>query len=281
MPDSWFFRFLKMSDEVLYEVRGPKTLFEMTRPEIEELLKHTKTVVIPVGSTEQHGTHLPMGSDSLQGTDMAKRLIKKFADNGVTITAAPTMPFGISQAHMKFPGTITISSRTLMTVLTEIVDSLYVHGFRQFVLLLSHGGNLATLRLLANDLALAYPDIKVIVPDWIPINSAAYPEILKSDRPTDEHHSGEGETARMLAYTPKLVDMENAESYYMEALVDPYQKKPYPGSVATATSGLGVKEMTPYGVMGSPLRATAETGDKLYEVIIDWLYKVMKYEFDL
>ena len=54
-----------MSDEVLYEVRGPKTLFEMTRPEIEELLKHTETVVIPVGSTEQHGTHLPMGSDSL------------------------------------------------------------------------------------------------------------------------------------------------------------------------------------------------------------------------
>ena len=270
-----------MSDEVLYEVRGPKTLFEMTRPEIEELLKHTETVVIPVGSTEQHGTHLPLGSDSLQGTDMAKRLVKKFADNGVTIAAAPTMPFGVSHAHMKFTGSITISSRTLMTVLSEVVDSLYTHGFRKFVLLLSHGGNLATLRLLANDLVLAYPDIKVVVPDWIPINSAAYPEILKSSRPIDEHHSGEGETARMLAYTPKLVDMENAESYYVEPIVNPYKKKPYPGSVSTATSGLTIKEMTPYGVMGSPTRATAETGDKLYEVIIDWLYKVMKYEFDL
>ena len=270
-----------MSDEILYEVRGPKTLFEMNRPEIEELLKHTETVVIPVGSTEQHGTHLPMGSDSLQGTDMAKRLIKKFADNSVVIAAAPTMPFGVSHAHMKFPGTITISSRTLMDVLTEVVDSLYIHGFRKFVLLLSHGGNLATLRLLANDLVLVYPDIKVIVPDWIPINSAAYPDVLKSSRPTDEHHSGEGETARMLAYTPKLVDMENAESYYVEAIVDPYRKKPYPGSVSTATSGLTIKEMTPYGVMGSPTRATADIGDKLYEVIIDWLYKVMKYEFDL
>jgi creatinine amidohydrolase len=275
------FQVSKMSDDVLYSVRGPKTLFEMTRPEVEELLKHTETVVIPVGSTEQHGTHLPLGSDSLQGTDMVKRLIKKFADNGITVAAAPTLPFGISNAHMKFPGSITISSRTLMAVLSEVVDSLYTHGFRKFVLLLSHGGNLATLRLLANDLALEYPDIKVIVPDWIPINSAAYPEILKSSRPKDEHHSGEGETARMLAYTPKLVDMENAESYYMEPIVDPYQKKPYPGSVSTATSGLTIKEMTPYGVMGSPARATAETGDKLYEVIIDWLYKVMRYEFDL
>jgi len=236
-----------MSDDVLYEVRGPKTLFEMTWPQIKELLTKTKTVVIPVGSTEQHGHHLPLGSDSMQGTDMVKRLIKRFDDEGIAIAGAPTMPFG-----------------TLMAVLTEVVQSLYHHGFRNYVLLLSHGGNLPTLRLLANDLALQYRDIKVIVPDWIPINSAAYPEVLKSNRPKNEHHSGEGETARMLAYTPKLVDMENAESYYVEPQMDPYHPKPYPGSVSTATSGFGVKEMTPYGVMGSPFKATAETGDKLY-----------------
>ena len=270
-----------MSDEVLYEVRGPKTLFEMTRPEVEELLRNTETIVIPVGSTEQHGTHLPMGSDTMQGTDMAKLLIKKFADNGVTIAAAPTMPFGISHAHMKFAGTITISSKTLMRVLSEVVHSLYFHGFRKFVLLLSHGGNLATLRLLANELVLQYTDVKVIVPDWIPINSAAYPQVLESKRPNDEHHSGEGETARMLTFYPKLVDVKNAESYYVESMVDPYQKKPYPGSVSTAESGLTIKEMTPYGVMGNPTKATAEAGVKLYEIITDWLYKVIKYEFDL
>ncbi len=270
-----------MSDDVLYEVRGPKTLYEMTWPQIKELLTKTKTVVIPVGSTEQHGHHLPLGSDSMQGTDMVKRLIKRFDDEGIAIAGAPTMPFGISHAHMKFPGSITISSKTLMAVLTEVVQSLYHHGFRNYVLLLSHGGNLPTLRLLANDLALQYRDIKVIVPDWIPINSAAYPEVLKSNRPKNEHHSGEGETARMLAYTPKLVDMENAESYYVEPQMDPYHPKPYPGSVSTATSGFGVKEMTPYGVMGSPFKATAETGDKLYEIIINWLYDVMKYEFNL
>jgi hypothetical protein len=151
-----------MSDEILYEVRGPKTLFEMTWPQVKELLTKTKTVVIPVGSTEQHGHHLPLGSDSMQGTDMVKRLIKKFADNGITVAGAPTMPFGISHAHMKFPGSITISSKTLMAVLTEVVQSLYHHGFRNYVLLLAHGGNLPTLRLLANDLALQYQDIKVI-----------------------------------------------------------------------------------------------------------------------
>ena len=63
--------------------------------------------------------------------------------------------------------------------------------------------------------------------------------------------------------------------------MDPYHPKPYKGSVSVAQSGLGVKEMTPYGVMGNPFKATAETGNKLYNVIIDWLYKVMKYEFNL
>ena len=265
----------------MYEIRGPKTLFEMTWPQIGELLKKTKTVIIPVGSTEQHGTHLPLGSDSMQGTDMAKRLIKKCAENGITVAAAPTMPFGISHAHMKFPGSISISSRTLMTVLSEIVQSLYSHGFRNYILLMSHGGNLPTLNLLSNDLALEYPDIKVIVPDWLPINSAAYPEVLSSNRPINEHHSGEGETARMMAYTPKLVDMDNAESYYMEPMIDPYHPKPYQGKVTIAQSGLGMKEMTPYGVMGSPFKATAAAGDKLYEIIINWLYHVLKHEFNL
>lgn len=270
-----------MSDEILYEIRGPKTMFEMTWPQIKEMLKKTKTVVIPVGSTEQHGTHLPLGSDSMQGTDMAKRLIKKFADNGITIAAAPTIPFGISAAHMGFPGSIHISSKTLMALISEIVKSLYTHGFRNFVLLMSHGGNRPTLNLLSNDLAVEYPDIKVISPDWLPINSGAYAEVLKSGRPKDEHHSGEGETARMMAYTPNLVDMENAEAYYMEPMIDPYHPKPYGSGVTVAQSGLGMKEMTPYGVMGSPFKATAETGEKLYKVIIDWLYDVLKHEFNL
>ena len=64
-----------MSSDVLYEVRGPKTLFEMTWEEVGEALKKTDIVIVPVGSTEQHGPHLPLGSDSLQGTDLAKRVV--------------------------------------------------------------------------------------------------------------------------------------------------------------------------------------------------------------
>jgi creatinine amidohydrolase/Fe(II)-dependent formamide hydrolase-like protein len=63
---------MKLLGETLYEVRGPKTLFEMSWPEVEEALGKTDVVIVPVGSTEQHGTHLPLGSDTLQAGDMAR-----------------------------------------------------------------------------------------------------------------------------------------------------------------------------------------------------------------
>lgn len=269
-----------LSDEVLYQVRGPKTLFEMTWPEVEEALKSTDIVIIPVGSTEQHGTHLPLGSDTIQGTDIAKQVIEKMAGEGVTVCAAPTIPFGVSHAHLKFPGSITISSDTLMRMIKEVCRSLHIHGFRKFMLLLSHGGNYPTLQLLTGELALILPESKIIAPNWLPVMGATYPEVLKSPRPTDEHHSGEGETARMVWSTPGLVSKSVGEPFYVPEELDPYAKKPYaPGPVARAESGVGMKEWTPFGVMGDPSRATAETGLRLYEVIVDWLCDVIRAEF--
>ncbi|MCW3979600.1 MAG: creatininase family protein [Candidatus Bathyarchaeota archaeon] len=268
-----------MSSDVLYTVKGPKTLFEMTWEEVSEALEKTDIVILPVGSTEQHGPHLPLGSDSFQGTDIAKMVVAKLGGEGITVIAAPTIPFGISHAHMKFPGSITVSSSTLSKLIIEICQSLYHHGFRKFVLLLSHGGNLPTLNLVARDLVLELPEAYVIVPDWLPVMYAQYSEILISDRHMDEHHSGEAETARMLASTPNLVKLDRAEAYYPEAKVDPYAKRPYPGSVAKARGGWGMKETTPSGLQGDPKLATRETGDKLYEFVVDWLCRVIKAEF--
>lgn len=268
-----------MSSDVLYEVKGPKTILEMTWEEVAEALKETDIVILPVGSVEQHGRHLPLGSDTLQGTDIAKMVIKKLDKEGVKVVAAPTIQFGISHHHMKFPGSITLSSTTLMALIREICQSLYSHGFRKFVLLLSHGGNLPTLNLVANDLSVVMPDARFIVPDWLPVMGAKYPDVLSSERPKDEHHSGEGETARMIASTPKLVQLDKAKPFYPDEKMDPYRKRPYPGSASLARGDIGMKEITPIGHMGNPLLATKETGEKLYEIIVEWLCSVIKTEF--
>jgi len=268
-----------MTSDALYTVKGPKTLFEMTWPEVEAALEETDIVVVPVGSVEQHGRHLPLGSDTIQGDDMARRLVAKLGAEGVRVVAAPSIPFGVSEAHMKFPGSIALSSGTLMAVIREVCESLYSHGFRKFCLLLSHGENFPTLNLVIRDLAPEFEGSRFIAPNWLPIMEAHYPEVLKSERPHDEHHSGEGETSRMLSSTPNLVDLEKVAVYYPEPQFDPYAKRPYAGSVAWAKNGWGMKTVTPYGSMGNPLIATAETGDKLYEIIVDWLAQVIKAEF--
>jgi len=84
---------MKLLGETLYEVRGPKTMFEMSWPEVEEALKRTDVVIIPVGSTEQHGTHLPLGSDTLQAADMARMVVKRLSEEGVTVCASTAIPF--------------------------------------------------------------------------------------------------------------------------------------------------------------------------------------------
>ncbi len=268
-----------MSSDVLYVVRGPKGLFEMTWEEASEALKETDIAILPVGSVEQHGRHLPLGSDSIQGTDIAKMVVERLGRDGVTVVAAPTIPFGISHAHMKFPGSITLSSGTLMAVIREVVLSLHIHGFRRFVLLLSHGGNLRTLNMSAQELALELPDARFIVPDWLPVMGARYPEVLRSDRPKEEHHSGEGETARMLASTPNLVKMDRAEAFYPDEKVDPYRERSYPGPVVSTRGDIGMKEITPTGVQGDPRFATKETGEKIYDIVVDWLCSVIRAEF--
>ena len=268
-----------MSSDVLYVVKGPKTLFEMTWKEVSEMLKKTDIVIIPVGSTEQHGTHLPLGSDSFQATDLTKMVAEKLHKKGITIAIAPTIPFGISPHHMKFPGSITLSVDTLLTILKEVCGSLHHHGFRRFVLLLGHGGNLNTLNLAADYLSEALPDTKFIVPDWLPINSAEYQNILESERPIDEHHSGEGETSRMMFSTPNLVLLKEAEPYYVPDEIDPYRTKPYRGSVHTAEYNVGMREWTTHGVMGDPRKAKKKTGEYLYDVTSEWLSQVIEYEF--
>jgi len=267
-----------LTRKVLYEVRGPKTLYEMTWEEAGELFEKTDIAIIPVGSVEQHGLHLPLGSDSIQADDLVRRVVASCEGKGVAVIAAPTIPFGISHHHMKFPGSITLSSTTLSAIIVEMVGSLYRHGARKFVFILGHGGNLATLKITAQDLAAEMEDCVFLVPDWLPIIYAKYREVLKSERWQEEHHSGEGETARMIASTPKLVQLEKAEVYYTPPELDPYRKPAYGGSSGREDGAVGMKEATPIGSMGNPKLATAETGEKLYEIAVDWLTRCIVEE---
>jgi len=115
-------------------------LEKCTWPEVESYLKNSQTILIPIGSTEQHGPTGMIGTDSLCASAIAYEL-----GNRLNIMVAPTIPVGMATHHMAFPGTITLQPDTLVLVISDIVISLAAHGFTDFIFINGHGGNVVSL----------------------------------------------------------------------------------------------------------------------------------------
>ncbi len=136
---------------------GMLVLEEMTSWELERLIaRGARTVVIPFGSVEYHGTHLPLGADALLA-DVVGRAVADRLD----AVLAPTVRVGSADQHMHGVGTLTIPVETLGDIALEMARSLVAHGFRVFALVSTHGGNQAPLERAAQELARRYRDVTV------------------------------------------------------------------------------------------------------------------------
>jgi creatinine amidohydrolase len=264
-----------MKREIIYSVLGPKTLPEMTWEEVGEALKYTDLILVPVGSTEEHGPHMPLAADSIQGVEVSRRVVSSLATEGIRVVAGPVIPFGVSLHLMDFPGTVTLTPTTLHTVIREVCGSLIRHGFRKIVLLVSHNENVGTVYAASQELS-QEPGVRAMVINWAPPLKQQYPKLLKSK---SGGHGGEGETARVLACMPELVRMDRAQAYIPKRLERLEGDEPIDMGGGVLDLPHGMKEVTPIGSMGDPTVATAETGDKCYDFIVDWTCQVIKRHF--
>ena len=120
--------------------------------QLREKAKEDAIVIVPVGSLEQHGPHLPVEIDSLLGETVALRTARLAAEKE-PVLVLPMLWTGLSEHHMSFGGTITLDTDTFLAVLRCVCESIVRHGFRRIVLLNGHGGNENAMRVAADDLS--------------------------------------------------------------------------------------------------------------------------------
>lgn len=173
----------------------------MTWEEVEQALRRTDMVIIPVGSIEQHGRHLPLGTDSLAAIEGCKLIAQK-----TDVLIAPVVLAGLSEHHMGFPGTITLSPQTFEAVMYDTAQSLIRHGFSKIMIYNGHGGNTTSVRNVIDKINQTTPATAVLLNDLRPPAGASAPQ-----SPAIDWHAGVGETSLMLYLTPALVDMSRAE----------------------------------------------------------------------
>jgi len=214
--------------------------------------------VLPLAATEQHGPHLPLSVDTdLVNGVVAAALPHLPAD--LPVLVLPTQAVGLSPEHQRFPGTLTLSSHTVIRLWTEIGESVARAGVKKLVLLNSHGGQVGVLDLVARDLR-ARLDLLVYSVNWFNLPLGAEVEGQFS---AEEHrfgiHAGQVETAMMLALKPERVAMAQAQ-HFASASQQRAQKFPILGNGRSAKLGWQMQDYNPAGAVGNAAAATAPQG---------------------
>ncbi len=232
-------------------------LEELTRDEARAVAPGT-LVVLPVGATEQHGPHLPVGVDSYTVTHIARTAAADAAQH-IPVLVAPTLPFGSSHHHLPFGGTLSLGTETYYRVLLDLLESLIAGGFRRIFVLNGHGGNNELIQLAARDVALKHPAHLAAASYW----TIAWDALSANQAtPTTElpGHSGAFETSMMLALRPELVREPRPERRDLPDF-DPRRSPAYRVELHGAWQRIG-------GYTDSPDQARAEHGERYLEVII-------------
>jgi creatinine amidohydrolase len=245
---------------------GALELEELTWPEVRaEIEGGRDTVVLAFGAVEQHGHHLPLGTDAIFGDVLSLALAER-----LDAFRAPTIRVGCSRHHLAFPGTMSIEEETFHRLVGDIVRGWAGHGFRRIVLLPTHGGNFAPLagalellEPLAGVSVVAISDLGILVQATLGLGA-------ELGVPASEGglHGGEWETSMMLELRPELVKMDRAVAGYTGDLESGLQR----------FLSDGVHTISETGVFGDPSNASAEHGRLYVERLIDLAAELVERE---
>lgn len=263
-------------------IGNPLVLQEMTWTDVRDYLKTNDMVIIPLGSTEQHGPHMPLGTDFYEALGMTKMIS---AQTGVMV--APVLFSGYSLYHSGFAGSLSLKPETMEQVLFETAEMLIAYGFRRIMFFNYHGGNRVVEQKVIHRINQTTPAIAVA----IGAGGAMQRGGGKAPAPFDQH-AGIGETSIMLYLRPDLVKMERAErpkitfTPKMQQLLRLGRKYPdlmlilggLQAVPAETGKGGASHELSNNGIwtMGDPKKATKELGEESVNRIVNYAVKFIQ-----
>ena len=236
----------------------------LTAPELKALAARDALVVLPVGSLEQHGPHLPVWTDSHAAHNLSLRAAEAVAGE-MPVVVLPPLWLGLSEHHFPFGGTISLDYATFHAVLRCVVRSLRADGFAKLFIVNGHGGNIDPLAVSARELAHEF-GIPVVATTWPNVAPAEIAGILTAQ--PGIHHACEGETSLWLALEPGQVRQDRIAGALSNAA---------PPAPAGASRFWSFEERAPRtGVRGDPRAATAEKGQRIIEAVTAGLVRMMR-----
>lgn len=211
--------------------------------------------LIPTGAVEQHGPHLPVATDMLIAEELGRRTAEA---SRFDVVVAPVLPAGMSDMHLQFPGTVSVSEAVFRAYVSTYIEAFERIGILRIAVFSAHGGNFPTMSLLERDGSES--SARVIAYSKLDGYVAAMFEGAKAGGiavPGSDQHGGGVETSQMLASHPDLVrSFSDVSGFVGEA-----------SNLRQAIAERGLREMSPSGVMGTPSVASAAAGEQIYERI--------------
>ena len=214
--------------------------------------------VLPVAAIEQHGPHLPVSVDTSLVNGVIEAALPHLPES-LPVLFMPTQQVGKSNEHIRYPGTLTLSAQTLISLWMELGACVARAGIKKLVLFNSHGGQVSVMDIVARDLRTAH-DLMVFSSNWytLPLGD----EVTSLFTPAEHRfgiHAGDMETSMMLALREKYVDMQQAQHFHTQA---EERAKHYPilGNGTSAKLGWQIQDYNAYGAAGDATLATAAKG---------------------
>lgn len=228
---------------------------EMTMPEFTEGLKRTRTVYIPFGSTEEHGPHLPLSTDTIQAYEVGID-----ASHIIPLFVAPPIHYGSCRSTSRHPGTVSITTATLQSLMKDIIRSFHRQGLRFFIVLTGHAGGTHRMALqdAGESLIEEIPGIEIAVVTEYDIALRVGNGIIETE---GDSHAGEIETSRIMWSHPNLVKgtAEREFPSFPDGLLVRDKRRYWPG-----------------GVWGDPTKASPDKGKRLHEGVVNYVVDLVK-----